>query len=194
MIFLLMFAAHRNADRVQCDRFYHRHGWSCRCINLTDRPRMALGHGTRSEKFHITRSSCVQSYYLVAAALHANGIIPLGAPMKFAPHPPNSIRRHGGVLIRYCIFQLSQKPANTAEVRLSNQPRRANMPIPVAGDSSEHHQGSTHMESGEPGPSRFVRAFTFAQMSVDYQFVNNPAYNRDCGPVSVFGLRLHSQF
>ena len=28
----------------------------------------------------------------------------------------------------------------------------------------------------------------------DYQFVNNPAYNRDRGPVSVLGLRLHAEF
>jgi high affinity Mn2+ porin len=36
--------------------------------------------------------------------------------------------------------------------------------------------------------------FTFAHLTADYQFVNNPAYNRDRGPVSVFGLRLHAQF
>jgi high affinity Mn2+ porin len=30
--------------------------------------------------------------------------------------------------------------------------------------------------------------------SVDYQFIANPAYNRDRGPVSVFGVRLHVQF
>ncbi|MGH6828113.1 MAG: carbohydrate porin [Rhizomicrobium sp.] len=28
----------------------------------------------------------------------------------------------------------------------------------------------------------------------DYQFIANPAYNRDRGPVSVFSLRLHAQF
>jgi high affinity Mn2+ porin len=28
----------------------------------------------------------------------------------------------------------------------------------------------------------------------DYQFVENPAYNRDRGPVHVFGLRLHTEF
>lgn len=28
----------------------------------------------------------------------------------------------------------------------------------------------------------------------DYQFVVNPAYNRDRGPVSVFGVRMHAQF
>jgi high affinity Mn2+ porin len=32
------------------------------------------------------------------------------------------------------------------------------------------------------------------RVTFDYQFVNNPAYNRDRGPVSVLGLRLHAQF
>jgi high affinity Mn2+ porin len=31
-------------------------------------------------------------------------------------------------------------------------------------------------------------------LSVDYQFIDNPAYNRDRGPVSVFGGRVHLQF
>ena len=30
--------------------------------------------------------------------------------------------------------------------------------------------------------------------TLDYQFVANPAYNSDRGPVSVLGLRLHTQF
>ena len=30
--------------------------------------------------------------------------------------------------------------------------------------------------------------------SADYQFILGPAYNRDRGPVSVFGFRLHAQF
>jgi high affinity Mn2+ porin len=32
------------------------------------------------------------------------------------------------------------------------------------------------------------------QMTVDYQFIANPAFNRDRGPVSVFGARLHWEF
>ncbi len=39
-----------------------------------------------------------------------------------------------------------------------------------------------------------LAAFTYAHISLDYQFVANPAYNRDRGPVSVLGLRLHAQF
>jgi high affinity Mn2+ porin len=33
-----------------------------------------------------------------------------------------------------------------------------------------------------------------AHLSLDYQFIDNPAYNRDRGPVSVFGLRAHLQY
>jgi high affinity Mn2+ porin len=32
------------------------------------------------------------------------------------------------------------------------------------------------------------------QVTFDYQFIANPAYNRDRGPVSVIGMRVHSQF
>ena len=32
------------------------------------------------------------------------------------------------------------------------------------------------------------------KVTFDYQLVNNPAYNRDRGPVSIFGSRLHFQF
>lgn len=31
-------------------------------------------------------------------------------------------------------------------------------------------------------------------LSFDYQFIADPAYNRDRGPVSIFGLRLHTEF
>jgi high affinity Mn2+ porin len=31
-------------------------------------------------------------------------------------------------------------------------------------------------------------------LSLDYQFITNPAYNRDRGPVSVVATRLHAQF
>ncbi len=34
----------------------------------------------------------------------------------------------------------------------------------------------------------------FVHVAADYQFVNNPAYNRDRGPVSIFAARLHAQF
>lgn len=31
-------------------------------------------------------------------------------------------------------------------------------------------------------------------VTADYQFVDHSAYNRDRGPVTVFGLRLHAQY
>ena len=34
----------------------------------------------------------------------------------------------------------------------------------------------------------------WANVTIDYQLANHPAYNADRGPVHVFGLRLHAQF
>ena len=31
-------------------------------------------------------------------------------------------------------------------------------------------------------------------LTADYQFVQNPAYNRDRGPANIFALRLHGEF
>jgi len=39
-----------------------------------------------------------------------------------------------------------------------------------------------------------VAVFKFAKLSLDYQFVDHPAYNRDRGPVSIFGFRAHGEF
>jgi high affinity Mn2+ porin len=39
-----------------------------------------------------------------------------------------------------------------------------------------------------------LAAFGFAHLSLDYQFVNNPAYNQQRGPVSVLAGRLHIEF
>ena len=36
--------------------------------------------------------------------------------------------------------------------------------------------------------------FSFANLTLDYQFINNPAYNRERGPANVFALRLHGEF
>jgi high affinity Mn2+ porin len=33
-----------------------------------------------------------------------------------------------------------------------------------------------------------------AHLSIDYQFITNPGYDRDRGPVSVFGVRVHGQY
>ena len=37
-------------------------------------------------------------------------------------------------------------------------------------------------------------ARSWANLSLDYQWVKNPAYNTDRGPVSIFAVRLHAQF
>ena len=50
-----------------------------------------------------------------------------------------------------------------------------------------------------PGSERIIETFytlpilKFSHLSLDYQFVDNPAFNRDRGPVSVFAFRLHTQ-
>jgi high affinity Mn2+ porin len=50
------------------------------------------------------------------------------------------------------------------------------------------------------GPEQILEAYysipvlSFVHLAADYQFVNNPAYNRDRGPVSIFGLRLHVEY
>jgi high affinity Mn2+ porin len=36
--------------------------------------------------------------------------------------------------------------------------------------------------------------FKFAHLTFDYQFIANPGYNRDRGPVSVLSARVHAQF
>ena len=39
-----------------------------------------------------------------------------------------------------------------------------------------------------------MRLLPAVTLSMDVQHINNPAYNRDRGPVSVWGLRLHGEF
>jgi high affinity Mn2+ porin len=39
-----------------------------------------------------------------------------------------------------------------------------------------------------------VAVFGHIQLTVDYQWVDNPGYNRDRGPVSIFAVRTHVQF
>jgi high affinity Mn2+ porin len=50
-----------------------------------------------------------------------------------------------------------------------------------------------------PGPEEILEAYYTLpiyswQVTFDYQFITNPAYNRDRGPVSVVATRLHTQF
>jgi high affinity Mn2+ porin len=74
------------------------------------------------------------------------------------------------------------------------------------------HQGKLYLAAGglggiigdgrlpNAGPEQIFEAyyrvgvFSFAHLAFDYQFINHPAYNRDRGPVSIFGLQLHLQF
>jgi high affinity Mn2+ porin len=51
-----------------------------------------------------------------------------------------------------------------------------------------------------PGPEQIMETYysaavlEFAHLSLDYQYINHPGYNRDRGPVSVIAVRLHAQF
>jgi hypothetical protein len=50
-----------------------------------------------------------------------------------------------------------------------------------------------------PGTERIFETYYSLPVSTwrltfDYQFVANPAYNQDRGPVSILGTRLHAQF
>lgn len=50
-----------------------------------------------------------------------------------------------------------------------------------------------------PGPEKILEAYYSLpiyswQLTLDYQFITNPAYNRDRGPVSVVAARMHAQF
>jgi hypothetical protein len=50
-----------------------------------------------------------------------------------------------------------------------------------------------------PGPEQIIETYySFPigswQATVDYQFIANPGYNRDRGPISVVAMRLHAQF
>jgi high affinity Mn2+ porin len=51
-----------------------------------------------------------------------------------------------------------------------------------------------------PGDEQIVEAYyslavlKAVHVTADYQFIENPAYNRDRGPVSVLGLRVHAQY
>ncbi len=78
--------------------------------------------------------------------------------------------------------------------------------IDQASDSAQAYfnAGGTGILAGDgilphPGAEKIIETYyrlpvlTFTQLSFDYQFVDNPAFNRDRGPVSVFGVRLHTQ-
>jgi high affinity Mn2+ porin len=51
-----------------------------------------------------------------------------------------------------------------------------------------------------PGREQIIESYyelglaSWAQLTLDYQYIVNPAYNADRGPVSLGGLRVHAQF
>jgi high affinity Mn2+ porin len=51
-----------------------------------------------------------------------------------------------------------------------------------------------------PGPEQIIETYysaallKFLHCTLDYQWINHPAYNRDRGPVSVLGFRVHAEF
>ena len=50
-----------------------------------------------------------------------------------------------------------------------------------------------------PGPEQIIETYyelpvSYFRLTLDYQFIVNPAYNEDRGPVSVIGARVHAQF
>ena len=50
-----------------------------------------------------------------------------------------------------------------------------------------------------PGAEKIVEMYysfpvAYWRATLDYQFIANPAYNRDRGPVSVIGARMRAQF
>ncbi len=50
-----------------------------------------------------------------------------------------------------------------------------------------------------PGTERILETYysfpvLYSRVTLDYQLIVNPAYNRDRGPVSVLGFRVHTQY
>jgi len=39
-----------------------------------------------------------------------------------------------------------------------------------------------------------IKIWKTIRFALDYQYVANPAFNRDRGPVNIFGTRLHWEF
>jgi high affinity Mn2+ porin len=78
----------------------------------------------------------------------------------------------------------------------------------VSGASRDNQEflqaGGTDMLDGDGAlsysPERILETYYDCQIwktvhaTLDYQFVNDPAFNRARGPVSVFGARLHWEF
>jgi high affinity Mn2+ porin len=61
---------------------------------------------------------------------------------------------------------------------------------PLIGDGQLPHPGAEQIIE----TYYRVAATGWAQVTLDYQWVKNPAYNTDRGPASIFALRVHAQF
>jgi len=59
----------------------------------------------------------------------------------------------------------------------------------LIGDGQLPHPGLEHIVE-----TYYMFPFYGWRVTVDYQLISNPAYNRDRGPASVFGTRFHMQF
>ena len=78
----------------------------------------------------------------------------------------------------------------------------------INGISSEHqaslNAGGLGILVGDgmlphPAPEQIIETYyqlpvSYFKLTLDYQFIVNPAYNSDRGPASVVGARLHGQF
>ena len=90
---------------------------------------------------------------------------------------------------------------------------RPNDTFGLAGDiNTISHEAKEYLAAGglgilvgdgqlsEAGPEQIIETYYSVpvlhdvHLTADYQFFNNPAYNRQRGPVSVFLLRIHAQF
>lgn len=61
---------------------------------------------------------------------------------------------------------------------------------PLIGDGQLPHPGAEQIIE----TYYRVSAASWAQLTLDYQWVKNPAYNTDRGPASIFAVRVHAQF
>jgi high affinity Mn2+ porin len=60
----------------------------------------------------------------------------------------------------------------------------------LVGDGQLAHPGSENIIESYYNAAIFAHA----QITLDHQWIDHPAYNRDRGPVSVYALRFHAQF
>jgi len=57
--------------------------------------------------------------------------------------------------------------------------------------------GDGNLNYGHEGIAEFyysAKLFDHTYLSADYQFAHNPAYNKDRGPINIYGFRVHIEF